>query len=52
MTDECQSNPIQSNPIQSYADDNLWRETSAEKREMERLQWDGANDVRKAAEVS
>lgn len=37
--------------FQSYKDDNLWRETSAEKRELERLQWDMINDVRQAAEV-
>lgn len=36
---------------QSYKDDNLWRETSAEKRELERLQWDMVNEVRQAAEV-
>ena len=36
---------------QSYKDDNLWRETSAEKREQERLQWDMINHVRQAAEV-
>ena len=36
---------------QSYKDDNLWRETSAEKRELERLQWDMINQVRQAAEV-
>jgi methionyl aminopeptidase len=36
---------------QSYKDDNLWRETSAEKRELERLTADMVNDVRQAAEV-
>lgn len=36
---------------QSYKDDNLWRETSAEKRELERLNWDMINQVRQAAEV-
>jgi hypothetical protein len=36
---------------QSYKDDNLWRETSAEKRELDRLQWDMVNEVRQAAEV-
>jgi len=36
---------------QSYKDDNLWRETSAEKRDLERLQADMINDVRQAAEV-
>ncbi|GIL96663.1 hypothetical protein Vretimale_2425 [Volvox reticuliferus] len=36
---------------QSYKDDNLWRETSAEKRELERLNWDMLNEVRRAAEV-
>lgn len=36
---------------QSYKDDNLWRETSAEKREQDRLQWDMINEVRQAAEV-
>ena len=29
----------------------MWRETSAEKRELERLQSDMINDVRQAAEV-
>lgn len=43
--------PLHLLPQQSYKDDNLWRETSAEKRELERLQWDGINDVRQAAEV-
>jgi hypothetical protein len=37
--------------FQSYKDDNLWRETSAEKRELERLTADMINDVRQAAEV-
>jgi hypothetical protein len=32
-------------------DDNLWRETAAEKRELERLNWDMINQVRQAAEV-
>jgi hypothetical protein len=36
---------------QSYKDDNLWRETSAEKRDLQRLQADMINDVRQAAEV-
>lgn len=36
---------------QSYKDDNLWRETSAEKRELYRLNHDMINDVRQAAEV-
>ncbi|KAG2485293.1 hypothetical protein HYH03_015968 [Edaphochlamys debaryana] len=36
---------------QSYKDDNLWRETSAEKRELDRVQWDMLNEVRRAAEV-
>ena len=36
---------------QSYKDDNRWRETSAEKREMERLEHDMVNSVRQAAEV-
>ena len=36
---------------QSYKDDQRWRETSAEKRELERLEADMVNDVRKAAEV-
>ena len=30
---------------QSYKQDNLWRETSAEKREQDRLQWDMINQV-------
>jgi methionyl aminopeptidase len=30
---------------QSYKQDNLWRESSAEKREQERLQWDMLNQV-------
>lgn len=36
---------------QSYNEDQRWRETSAEKREMDRLQWDMINEVRQAAEV-
>ncbi len=36
---------------QSYKDDNLWRETSAEKRALDRLNWDMLNEVRRAAEV-
>lgn len=36
---------------QSYKDDNLWRETSAEKRDMEKMNWDMVNQVRQAAEV-
>lgn len=36
---------------QSYKDDQRWRETSEEKRQMERLQWDQLNEVRQAAEV-
>ncbi|GBG91609.1 hypothetical protein CBR_g52643 [Chara braunii] len=36
---------------QNYNDDNLWRLTSAEKREQERLESSLYNDVRKAAEV-
>ena len=36
---------------QSYKDDQRWRETSAEKREMDRLQSDMINEVRQAAEV-
>eukprot|EP00976_Prorocentrum_cordatum_P094954 1189992-Prorocentrum_minimum.AAC.1 len=37
--------------IQQYNDDNLWRTTSAEKRELERLEADLYNDVRQASEV-
>ncbi len=37
--------------LMSYKDDNLWRETSAEKRELERLESDMVNSVRQAAEV-
>ena len=37
--------------IQSYRDDNLWRETSEEKREIERLEKDMYNEVRQCAEV-
>ncbi|GAB4813994.1 hypothetical protein N2152v2_001040 [Parachlorella kessleri] len=36
---------------QSYKDDQRWRETSAEKREVERLEFDMINEVRQAAEV-
>ena len=36
---------------QSYKDDQRWRETAAEKREMDRLQFDMINEVREAAEV-
>ncbi len=32
--------------FQSYKDDNLWRETSVEKRQLERLQHDMINEVR------
>uniref|UniRef100_A0A8R7V6P9 Peptidase M24 domain-containing protein n=1 Tax=Triticum urartu TaxID=4572 RepID=A0A8R7V6P9_TRIUA len=37
--------------IQEYKDDNLWRTTSEEKREQERLQKPMYNSVRRAAEV-
>lgn len=37
--------------IQQYKDDNLWRTTSEEKREQERLEKPLYNDVRQAAEV-
>ncbi|KAM0879205.1 hypothetical protein ACQ4PT_034406 [Festuca glaucescens] len=37
--------------IQEYKDDNLWRTTSEEKREQERLQKPIYNSVRRAAEV-
>ncbi|XP_030442738.1 methionine aminopeptidase 2B isoform X1 [Syzygium oleosum] len=37
--------------IQQYKDDNLWRVTSEEKRELERLQKPIYNSVRRAAEV-
>ncbi|KAI8471111.1 MAG: peptidase M24, structural domain-containing protein, partial [Monoraphidium minutum] len=37
--------------FQPYRDDNAWRETSAEKRELERLNADMVNEVRQAAEV-
>ncbi|KAJ3671774.1 hypothetical protein LUZ60_007853 [Juncus effusus] len=37
--------------IQHYKDDNLWRETSEEKRELERLQKPIYNSIRRAAEV-
>lgn len=36
---------------QSYKEDQRWRETAAEKRELDRLQWDMVNEVRQAAEV-
>lgn len=36
---------------QSYGEDQRWRETAAEKRELDRLQWDMVNEVRQAAEV-
>lgn len=36
---------------QSYKDDQRWRETAAEKRELDRLQFDMINEVRQAAEV-
>eukprot|EP00884_Botryococcus_braunii_P004532 jgi/Botrbrau1/1407/Bobra.0063s0105.1 len=36
---------------QSYKHDQRWRETSEEKRELERLQHDMINEVRQAAEV-
>ncbi|KAM0898406.1 hypothetical protein ACQ4PT_021953 [Festuca glaucescens] len=37
--------------IQQYKDDNLWRTTSEEKRELERIQKPMYNSVRRAAEV-
>jgi methionyl aminopeptidase len=37
--------------IQRYRDDNLWRETSEEKRELERLNANMYNEVRQCAEV-
>ncbi|KAG6581235.1 Methionine aminopeptidase 2B, partial [Cucurbita argyrosperma subsp. sororia] len=37
--------------IQQYKDDNLWRTTSEEKRELERLEKPMYNSVRRAAEV-
>ncbi|POO02004.1 Peptidase M24A, methionine aminopeptidase, subfamily [Trema orientale] len=37
--------------IQDYKDDNLWRTTSEEKRELERLERPMYNSVRRAAEV-
>ncbi|KAJ6823103.1 methionine aminopeptidase 2B-like isoform X4 [Iris pallida] len=37
--------------IQQYKDDNLWRSTSEEKRELERLEKPMYNAVRRAAEV-
>ncbi|KAK7402386.1 hypothetical protein VNO78_14615 [Psophocarpus tetragonolobus] len=37
--------------IQQYKDDNIWRTTSEEKRELERLQKPLYNSVRRAAEV-
>ncbi|KAH8511411.1 hypothetical protein H0E87_008827 [Populus deltoides] len=37
--------------IQQYKDDNLWRTTSEEKRELERLEKPMYNSVRQAAEV-
>ncbi|KAB1207082.1 Methionine aminopeptidase 2B [Morella rubra] len=37
--------------IQQYKDDNLWRTTSEEKRELERLEKPLYNSVRRAAEV-
>ncbi|PRW56403.1 methionine aminopeptidase 2B-like [Chlorella sorokiniana] len=36
---------------QSYKEDQRWRETAAEKRELDRLQFDMINEVRQAAEV-
>ncbi|ACO68634.1 predicted protein [Micromonas commoda] len=37
--------------IQRYKDDNLWRETNEEKRELERLERNMYNEVRQCAEV-
>lgn len=37
--------------IQRYREDNLWRETSAEKREQERIESPLYNEMRRAAEV-
>jgi methionyl aminopeptidase len=37
--------------IQHYVDDNVWRETSEEKRELERLEKNMYNEVRQCSEV-
>jgi methionyl aminopeptidase len=37
--------------FQNYKDDQRWRETAAEKRELERLEFDMINEVRQCAEV-
>ena len=37
--------------IQHYKDDNVWRETSEEKRELERLEKNMYNEVRQCSEV-
>jgi methionyl aminopeptidase len=37
--------------FQNYKDDQRWRETNAEKRELERLEFDMINEVRQCAEV-
>ncbi|CAL4907077.1 unnamed protein product [Urochloa decumbens] len=42
---------ISQGEIQQYKDDNLWRTTNEEKRELERLQKPIYNSVRRAAEV-
>ena len=36
---------------QDYKDDNLWRKTSEEKRELERLENNSYQEIRQAAEV-
>ena len=46
-----QEKPFPEGEIQSYKEDQRWRETAAEKRELERLEWDMINDVRQSAEV-
>ncbi|XP_030955261.1 methionine aminopeptidase 2B-like isoform X1 [Quercus lobata] len=51
VTDLFPSGEFPEGEIQQYKDDNLWRTTSEEKRELERLEKPMYNSVRRAAEV-
>ncbi|KAJ7969370.1 Methionine aminopeptidase 2 [Quillaja saponaria] len=51
VIDLFQSGEFPEGEIQQYKDDNLWRTTSEEKRELERLEKPIYNSVRRAAEV-
>ncbi|XP_050260634.1 methionine aminopeptidase 2B-like [Quercus robur] len=51
VTDLFPSGEFPEGEIQQYKDDNLWRTTSEEKRELERLEKPMYNSVRRATEV-